>query len=42
MQKKDYCPNCRKRTVHIKVGCIKLCKRCGYQEKVLDPWKLIR
>lgn len=31
----DYCPACRKRREHVKISGIKLCKTCGYQEKVL-------
>lgn len=29
----DYCPNCRRRTEHIKDAKNTLCKRCGRQEK---------
>lgn len=29
----DYCPNCRKRTEHLKTLGIKMCKRCGHQSR---------
>lgn len=33
--RKDYCPLCHKRTQHVKVGDFKLCKTCGYQERMV-------
>lgn len=32
---KDYCPNCKRVTPHIKDMGYKLCKRCGKQEKAI-------
>lgn len=32
-KRKDYCPKCRRRTEHLKVLNIKMCKVCGNQEK---------